>query len=131
MYNHVAAVVDEVSQWAGITAEPHRFGGTEFKLGKVEIGHIHRNGMVDIPFTRAIRDQLIAENKAGYHHLLTESGWITFYIRTPADVQNAIWMFKVSYVQKSRRRGVTQDQTLADSLELSAPLRALVLKNVT
>ena len=35
--------------WSGITAQPHRFGGTEYRLGRREIGHVHGDHLVDIP----------------------------------------------------------------------------------
>lgn len=36
--------------WPGVTAHPHQFGGTEYQLGRREIGHIHGDVLVDIPF---------------------------------------------------------------------------------
>lgn len=124
LQNHIAA-------WEGVHVEPHRFGGTEFKIGNVEIGHFHRNGMVDIPFTRAIRDVLIAEGTAGYHHLLHDSGWITFYIRSEQDAGNALRLFRLSYLQKyGRRGGMEGAAVLADlgALNASDALRGLIAK---
>ena len=34
----------------GVTAHPHRFGGTEFRLGKREIGHVQGESLLVIPF---------------------------------------------------------------------------------
>ena len=64
MRDWVQTVIDHVSAWEGVSADEHRFSGTEFNLGKVEIGHIHSNGMVDIPLTRAIRQGLVAAGDA-------------------------------------------------------------------
>ncbi|MGH2605797.1 MAG: luciferase family protein, partial [Anaerolineales bacterium] len=30
-----------VIEWPGVTAHPHRFGGTEYRLGRREFGHVH------------------------------------------------------------------------------------------
>ncbi len=91
-------ITQEVTSWQGIQALPHRFGGTEYRLGqKREIGHIHGDHMVDIPFPVKVRQQLVAEGKAELHHILPESGWISFYIRQPEDVERAIVLFKMSY----------------------------------
>lgn len=98
------AIQTAVTAWDGITTEAHRFGGVEFKLGKVEIGHIHRNGMVDIPFTRKIREALVTSGAAQEHHLLANSGWISFYIRHDTDVQHAIALFRLSYLHKRHNR---------------------------
>ena len=91
-------ITQAVTSWQGVRALPHRFGGTEYRLGeKREIGHIHGDQMVDIPFPVKVREQLVAEGKAELHHVLPESGWISFYIRQPEDVERAIALFKMSY----------------------------------
>lgn len=125
--NTVEQIVSTVSAWDGVTAHPHRFGGTEFKLGAVEIGHIHHgSAMVDIPYPRKLREVLVAEGKTGLHHLLPETGWTTLYARTPADAERALWAFRLSYAHKRSRR--TKDAALLaaelDTLHASAALRA-------
>jgi luciferase-like monooxygenase len=122
-----------VNRWPGIRASPHRFGGLEFKLGSVEVGHVHLNGMVDIPFNSKIHHQLIAEGRAEPHHLLKDTGWITFYMRGEADVEQAIWLFRLSYLFNAARgqnRAALQDQIVIadelDKLNLSDALQAVV-----
>lgn len=90
-------IVDEVSKWSGVEASPHRFGGTEFKLGRREIGHVHGDYQADIAFPLAIRNQLVAEKKAQPHHILPKSGWITFRFREEADIRRAVELFRLSY----------------------------------
>jgi hypothetical protein len=97
-----------IAGWNGIAIESHRFGGVEFKMGKVEIGHVHSNGMVDIPFTRKIRGALVAEGVTQPHHLLAESGWITYYIRREEDVSTAVALMHLSYLHKRRQRNRSQ-----------------------
>ncbi len=121
-----------ISTWEFVTVEPHRFGGQEFKLENIEIGHVHNNGMVDIPFTRAIREQIIVEELAEAHHILPESGWISFYIRQSNDVDRAIWLLRLSYLQKrlnrSRRNPEERTRLLTemDVLQPSAKLLNLI-----
>jgi hypothetical protein len=120
----VSRFVDTVSQWESIQPEPHRFGGTEFKLGNVEIGHIHRNnGMVDIPFTVKIREVLVAEGLAQPHHLLHESGWITFFLRDESSLAHSLWLMRLSYLQKRSRRQPLEETEL-QNLQLSDNLKA-------
>jgi hypothetical protein len=88
---------DAVTAWEGISEHPHRFGGTEFQLGTREIGHIHGDVLVDIPFPTKVRDEIIAAGLAQSHHVLPESGWISFYIRREEDIQRAIELFQRSY----------------------------------
>jgi Family of unknown function (DUF5519) len=93
-----AQITKEVTAWQGVQALPHRFGGTEYRLGeKREIGHIHGDHMVDIPFPTTVRKELVQAGKAQLHHLLPDSGWISFYIRQPEDVMAAVELFKLSY----------------------------------
>lgn len=91
--------------WANVTAVPHRFGGTEYRFGgKREIGHIHVDSLVDIPFPRKVRDEVVAAGRAEPHHILPDSGWISFYLREPADVERAIALFQQSYEIAARQR---------------------------
>jgi hypothetical protein len=113
MREHVMAVIAAVSAWEAVTIEVHRFGGQEFKLENVEIGHVHQNGLVDIPFTRVIREQIVAEALAEPHHILPESGWISFYMRQGDDVARAIWLLRLSYVQKRMSRNRRDPDQLA------------------
>ncbi|NWF64938.1 MAG: DUF5519 family protein [Chloroflexi bacterium] len=86
-----------VTSWEGVTVAPHRFGGVEYVIGKREVGHIHGDHMADIPFPKKVRDELVAAGRAQPHHLLPETGWITFYLRQEDDVEKAIELFRESY----------------------------------
>lgn len=100
----VHKVIVTVDAWPGIATAPHRFGGQQFNWGRVEIGHIHRSGMVDVPFTRGVRAALVAQDCAEPHHLLPETGWVSFYLRGPDDVARALWLVQLSYLLKQRSR---------------------------
>ena len=90
-------IVDTLLTWQGIETHPHRFGGTEFRIGKREIGHIHGDSLVDIPFPKKIRDEIVAAKEAEPHHILPETGWVSFYLREEVDVERAIALLKRSY----------------------------------
>jgi hypothetical protein len=89
-----------------VTAHPHRFGGTEYRLGRREIGHIHGDYLVDIPFPKKVRDEIVAAGRAEPHHILPESGWISFYLREPADVERAISLFRQSFELAMKQRSI-------------------------
>jgi len=97
-----------VLDWPGTSAQPHRFGGVEFNLGRREIGHLHGDTLVDIPFPKKVRDEIVAAGRAQPHHLLSESGWVSFYLRQEEDVAHAIDLLHISYEiainQKSRSK---------------------------
>jgi hypothetical protein len=86
-----------VLSWEGVTAEPHRFGGTEYRLGRRELGHVHGDYLVDIPFPTRVRDEIAASGHAEAHNLLSESGWVSFHIRETADVERAIALLRQSF----------------------------------
>ena len=90
-------IVDTLLTWDGMEAHPHRFGGTEFRIGKREIGHIHGDSLVDIPFPKKIRDEIVAAGEAQPHHILPETGWVSFYLREEGDIEKAIALLKRSY----------------------------------
>jgi hypothetical protein len=114
-----ASIRAAVVEWPGIEAHPHRFGGTEYRLGTREIGHVHGDDLLDVPFPKKVRDQVIAEGRAQPHHILPESGWVSFYLRQEADVERAIALLRESYelalAQRARSKGRsgTPDEELA------------------
>lgn len=93
----------------GVEAKPHRFGGTEYVIGKREIGHIHGDWLVDIPFPTKVRDEVIAAGKAEQHHILPQSGWISKYLRSEQDVAEAIELFRLSYGIAAKQKGVAAE----------------------
>lgn len=90
-------IADILLTWEGIESHPHRFGGMEFRIGKREVGHIHGDSLVDIPFPKKIRDEIVAVGEASPHHVLPESGWVSFYLKEGGDIKRAIDLLKRSY----------------------------------
>jgi hypothetical protein len=59
---------------------------------------------VDIPFPKAIRDELVAAGRAEAHHILPQSGWVSIYLRDPADLERAIELLHCSFeIAKSKK----------------------------
>lgn len=105
--NAQRTIENVVTSWEGVETHPHRFGGREFRLGTREIGHVHSDRLVDLPFPIKVRDELIVKVEAEKHHVLPDSGWGSFHIFREEDVAGAIKLFKRSYglalEQKARR----------------------------
>jgi hypothetical protein len=99
MQLHVKELEKEVSEWTHVSLHPHRFGGTEFQFGDAEVGHVHTNGIVDIPFPRSMRDALLTDGLAEEHRWVPNSGWITFLMRSKEDVSHALWLMRLSYLR--------------------------------
>ena len=117
MRNEIDRIIEVVAAWDDVNQQPHRFGGIEFNLGKIEIGHVHLGGgLVDIPFTRRIREALVKTGAAEHHHLLPETGWISFWLGRTGSADDAIRLYRLSYLHKRARR----DRTIDLSGELTA-----------
>jgi len=99
-------ILEALSAWEGVSIEPHRFGGREFRLGRRELGHIHGDALVDIPFPKKVREELVAAGEAEPHHILPETGWVSFYLRQEGDAEKAIALlrrsYEVAFKQKAR-----------------------------
>ncbi len=83
--------------WSGTEARPHRFGGTEFRQGRREIGHVRGDHLVDIPFPQKVRDEILAASEAQPHHILPESGWFGLHLRSAEDTERAIRLLRSSH----------------------------------
>src|SRR5512134_351404 len=79
-----------VMRWPGVTAEAHRFGGVEFRLGRRELGHLHGDRLADIPFPKRVRDELLKAGRVRPHHVLPQSGWATRTIGSEEDADDVV-----------------------------------------
>ena len=104
-----AQIEREVAGWDGVRVEPHRFGGIAFLIGRREIGHLHGNRLADLPFPVRVRKQLVEEGMAQPHHILPESGWVSYVIRDERDVAAVIELFRLNYERPWTSDGATPE----------------------
>ena len=90
-------VKQEVISWEGVESAPHRFGGVVYRIGRREIGHMHGDHLIDIPFPKKVRDEIVAAGQAQPHHILPETGWVSFYVREERDIERGIELLRRSY----------------------------------
>ncbi|HLJ16091.1 MAG TPA: luciferase family protein [Bryobacteraceae bacterium] len=90
-------IASTLRDWPGIDAQPHRYGGMEYRLGRREIGHVHGDHLVDIPFPKDVRDAVVSDGRAEPHHILPRSGWVSIYLKTSSDVDRAIELLRYSF----------------------------------
>jgi hypothetical protein len=69
VYGH--NIRNEITSWPNVTAEPHRFGGIEFRLSKREMGHIHGDRLADMPFPMKTRNELVNSGRVKPHRHAT------------------------------------------------------------
>lgn len=99
-------IIAAVRGWEEVEIRPHRYGGHEFRLGKRELGHIHGDALVDIPFPKVVRNEIVAAGQAEPHHILPNSGWISLFLRTDEDVDRAITLLERSFqLARERHKG--------------------------
>ena len=99
-----AIIEAEVSAWPEVTAHPHRFGGVEYRVGKIELGHVHGDVLADLPFPKKVRDELIRSARAVPHHALPDSGWISYRMADDRDAGAVIELFRLNYERVMARR---------------------------
>lgn len=93
----------ELLSWPGVTAQPHRYGGVEYHVNNHEIGHLHGSRMADLPFPRRVREELVAAGRAQPHHILPETGWVSYYITGEGDITAVVELFRENYVRLTSR----------------------------
>jgi hypothetical protein len=126
--NYIKKLEDELSTRPHISVHAHRFGGREFRYGRGEVGHVHTGGIVDIPFTRAVHDVLLAQGLAEEHRWVPDSGWVTFRMGTEQDLQHALWLLRLSYLRYALKAASDPRTLLAqesEQLHLNPQFRSL------
>jgi Family of unknown function (DUF5519) len=113
----------ELLTWDGVSEHAHRFGGSEFRYGKRELGHLHGDRFADLPFHPTLRDMLVETGRALPHHVLPGSGWVTKPIRDDGDVADVIELFRLSYerARLAGRQRADQPSGNATSMRGSSP----------
>jgi len=86
---------EQICAWEGVSVHPHRFGGSEFRVGKRELGHLHDSDpddlWADLPFTRRIREMLIETGRAEPHRFGVK-GWVSHDLD-----DEVVELFRLSY----------------------------------
>jgi hypothetical protein len=104
MTNILESIEKEILSWPHVTAETHRFGGIEFRLNRRELGHIHGERLADLPFPMEIRNELVNSGRVSPHHVLPQSGWVSYWINNgEEDVPAVVELFKMRYEQLKPR----------------------------
>ena len=112
MTNILEYIQKEILSWPFVTAEVHKFGGIEFRLNKREMGHIHGERLVDLPFPMKIRNELVNSGRVSPHHVLPQSGWVSYWINNgEKDVPVVLELFRMRYEQLKPRSQATQEES--------------------
>ena len=107
----------EVAAWPNVTVRPHQVIAREFRFNKAEIGHVHFWGDVDIPFTPALHDLLLAQGRAERHRWLPDSGWVTYHLHNESNLSEAAWLMRLSYLRYALKAAPDPEGLLRDESE--------------
>ena len=111
-----ATIAREVTSWPGVAVATHsRGGGLEFRYGRVELGHLHGDSCADLPFTRKIRDELIATGRVVVHPPLPDSGWVRRELAGADDLPATIALFRLNYERAAARATASADAVTGDT----------------
>ena len=53
--------------------------------------------MTNLPFPVRMREELVESGKAQLHHMLPQTGWVSYYLSGEEDVAGALDLFKKNY----------------------------------
>jgi hypothetical protein len=87
--------------------------GVEFRMNRHEIGHLHGDRLADLPFPVRMRKELVAEGRAQLHHVLPETGWVSYPIRGEKDVEGALELFRLNY-ERITGRSAERSETVVE-----------------
>jgi hypothetical protein len=98
-------VSNAIQQWENVIAATHwdlydrtKVDGSDFYVGKNELGHIHLDGSVHLATTNELRIPLLKNNFAKKFPFGGEyEGWVLFNITSESDAVQAIWLFQLNY----------------------------------
>ena len=63
-------------------------------------------GVEDLPVPVRIREELVGSGKAQVHHVLPQTGWVSYRIRGSEDVDGALELFRKNDERLTARKGV-------------------------
>ena len=83
--------------WDQVELEPHRFGAKASFFGRREIGHVHGDRWVDIPFPSKVHHELVDSGEAEIHPFAPDSGWSRLRLKSEVDLERALELLHRSY----------------------------------
>ena len=103
-------IIETVTAWPGVAAGPGRRGELAFKLGGIEIGHLHGDHAAHFAFPRSVWTELKAEGRIEDHPVFPgRPGLGARRIESETDVAGVIELLRLNYDRVARRTGSPLD----------------------
>jgi Family of unknown function (DUF5519)/Arginase family len=80
-----------------VTEAPHRFGGTEFQVSRLEFMHSHGPSFLDIRLSKQDQANALKNGGAIPHQFAPQAGWVSFRIEKAEDVEKAKRIISLAY----------------------------------
>jgi hypothetical protein len=83
---------DVLMQLPGVSAHEHQLGGVEYRVGDVEIGHVHRHVSADVDAGAALARAVVRRGLAEVNPYAPD-GWLTIDLAGSGGLRVARWLF--------------------------------------
>lgn len=113
MDNGIGEIENRVIGWPGVTSVPGRFGALMFRYGKREIGHVHRDGIADLPVTREMRRELLNAGRARPHRAGSK-GYVSYPVENEDDVSAVLEILGENY-ERARAAAERRDASRGEA----------------
>jgi hypothetical protein len=99
-------IVETVTAWPGVVAGPGRRGELAFKVGGIEIGHLHGDHAAHFVFPRRVWTELKEGGRVEDHPVFPgRPGLAARRIEDEADVRDVIALLRLNYDRVAARSG--------------------------
>jgi hypothetical protein len=100
-------ITDEVTSWPGVETADGDWGAFVFKLGGVELGHLHGDRSAHFAFPKDVWAELFEQGRIDHHPMFPgKPGISARRIETQEDVRDVIALLRLNYDRAVARRGV-------------------------
>jgi hypothetical protein len=99
-------IVEAVTAWPGVVAGPGRRGELAFKVGGIELGHLHGDDAAHFAFPRRVWAELKEEGRIEDHPVFPgREGLAARRIENEADVRDVIALLRLNHDRVAARTG--------------------------
>jgi hypothetical protein len=99
-------IIETVTAWPAVVAGPGRRGELAFKVGGIEIGHLHGDHAAHFAFPRRVWTELKAEGRIEDHPVFPgRPGLGARRIESAADIGDVIALLRLNYDRVAARTG--------------------------
>lgn len=96
MNDFAETLFEEAREWAKLAIADRDGSEMAFVLDRREVGHLHEDSL-HVPFSRTVRDEVIASGEAEVHPFNPDTGWVEVPLESESDLRAARSILRRSY----------------------------------